>query len=77
MCRICCKPFSFVLQAVIDEFHASSPADDLPSVPNVDAFSFVACREKVFHQLDCFAGVPFTVQRLCELITAPRRHYKR
>ncbi len=72
------KPlFRAKLESVIDEFHAFSPTDNLPAVPNVDAFSFSACREKVFQQLECFCGVPFTVQRLCELMTAPKRHYKR
>jgi hypothetical protein len=28
-------------------------------------------------QLDSYTGIPFTMQRLCELITEPRRHYKR
>ena len=31
----------------------------------------------MFEQLDAFAGIPFTVQRLAELLTSPRRHYKR
>ena len=65
------------LERVIEEFYSHSPVDELPAVPNVDQFSFPACREKVFQQLDCFAGIPFTVQRLCELLTAPRKHYKR
>ncbi len=72
------KPlFRAKLELVIDQFHDFSPADNLPPVPNVDAFSFAACREKVFQQLDCFGGIPFTVQRLCELMVSPRKHYKR
>jgi len=65
------------LRRVIGEFHAFSPSDDLPAVPNVDRFDFSACCEKVFQQLDCFGGIPFTVQRLCELLTAPKKHYRR
>lgn len=65
------------LENVIEEFHESSPTAELPPVPNVDPFSFSACKEKVFQQLDAFAGIPFTVQRLCELLTAPNKHYKR
>lgn len=65
------------LDAVIKDFHASHPTDDLPHVPNVDPFSFRDCRDKVFGQLDGFSGIPFTVQRLCELLTQPKKHYKR
>ena len=43
----------------------------------MDVFNFAAIRNKVFEQLDAFAGIPFTVQRLAELLTSPRRHYKR
>ncbi len=74
------KPlFRAKLDSVIDEFSAQTggQVEDEEDVPNVDAFSFAACREKVFQQLDSFGGVPFTVQRLCELMTAPRRHYRR
>ena len=74
------KPlFRAKLEKVIDSFHPPGDKSDSNGAPtpNVDAFSFVACREKVFLQLDSFGGVPFTVQRLCELITAPGKHYKR
>ena len=70
------KPvFRAKLENVITEFSPTS--EDVPAVPNVDQFSFGACKEKVFQQLDCFNGIPFTVQRLCELLIAPRKHYKR
>ena len=59
------------------DFSNLSPADEVPPVPNVDVFNFAAIRNKVFEQLDAFAGIPFTVQRLAELLTSPRRHYKR
>ena len=72
------KPlFRCKLENVILDFSNVSPAEEIPPVPNVDVFSFGAIRNKVFEQLDAFAGIPFTVQRLAELLTAPRRHYKR
>ena len=64
-------------EKVIDGFNLSSNHDDLPAVPNVDQFSFKAVKEKVFQQLEQFNGIPFTVQRLCELLTNPKKHYKR
>merc|ERR1719429_8693 len=72
------KPlFRSKLENVIIDFSNLSPADEVPPVPNVDVFNFAAIRNKVFEQLDAFAGIPFTVQRLAELLTSPRRHYKR
>ncbi len=56
---------------------SSSPVAEIPPVPNVDPFNFDAIRAKVLEQLDAFIGIPFTVQRLAELITAPRKHYRR
>ena len=43
----------------------------------IEYFLFLGIKNKVFEQLDAFAGIPFTVQRLAELLTSPRRHYKR
>jgi len=72
------KPlFRSKLENVIVDFSNVSPADEVPPVPNVDVFNFSGIKNKVFEQLDAFAGIPFTVQRLAELLTSPRRHYKR
>ncbi|KAJ2922223.1 hypothetical protein H1R20_g14859, partial [Candolleomyces eurysporus] len=32
--------------------------------------------QAVFDQLDAFDGPPFTIQRLCELLIEPQKHYK-
>jgi len=72
------KPlFKKKLQIVIQEFHDSSPSDDLPKQPNVDVFQFDQMKERIFEQLESYSGIPFTVQRLCELLVQPKRHYKR
>jgi serine/threonine-protein phosphatase 4 regulatory subunit 2 len=72
------KPlFRSKLENVIVDFSTASPTDDIPPVPNVDVFNFADIRTKMFEQLDAFPGIPFTVQRLAELITKPRKHYKR
>ena len=72
------KPlFRAKLDNVIIDFSNLCPAEEIPPVPNVDVFNFAGIRNKVFEQLDAFAGIPFTVQRLAELLTSPRRHYKR
>ena len=33
-------------------------------------------REELCERLEQFAGPPFTIQRLCELLLEPRRHYR-
>lgn len=65
------------VEAVITEFYTSHPTEDIPPVPNVDPFSFASCKSKLLQQLDYFGGIPFSVQRLCELLITPRKHYKR
>lgn len=72
------KPlFRVKLEQVIHEFNTSSPTSEIPAMPNVDPFNFDAVKGKVFEQLEAFIGIPFTVQRLAELLTSPRRHYRR
>lgn len=72
------KPlFKAKLKLVIQEFHDSSPTDDLLKQPNVDIFKFDQMKQRIFEQLESYSGIPFTVQRLCELLVQPKRHYKR
>ena len=35
-----------------------------------------AITEKIFEQLDSFTEIPITVQTLCELMVAPKKHYR-
>ena len=72
------KPlFKRKLELIIKEFVEESPTENLPRQPNVEMFSFDQMRERIFEQLESYTGVPFTVQRLCELMVEPRKHYKR
>jgi hypothetical protein len=67
------KPlFRVKLEQVINEFNSSSPTAEIPPMPNVDPFNFDTVKEKVFDQLEAFVGIPFTVQRLAELLTSPK-----
>lgn len=65
------------LELVMNEFHKVSPTDDLPALPNVEAFKYEEMKEKVLEAVNCFNSAPFTIQRLCELVVDPRKHYKR
>lgn len=65
------------MEEVLEDFHESSPTQDLPAVPNVDPFSYTATKAKCLERLDAFSGIPFTVQRIAELLISPKKHYKR
>lgn len=47
-----------------------------PPGPNMEMFKYVEVKERLFQLLDTFSGVPFTIQRIAELLTYPKRHYK-
>ncbi|XP_055842904.1 serine/threonine-protein phosphatase 4 regulatory subunit 2 isoform X2 [Episyrphus balteatus] len=63
---------------VIKNFHDTSPrVDDLPQYPNVDPFNYESMKSSLLERLELFNAAPFTVQRLCELLTEPRKQYSR
>jgi len=63
---------------VITEFHDTTPSiQDLPHYPNVDPFNFEAMKKMLIERMDSFRSAPFTVQRICELLTEPRKQYSR
>lgn len=53
------------------------PFSDLPQCPNVDQFNYESMKTLLFERFDNFQAAPFTVQRLCELLTDPKKHYSR
>ena len=69
--------FKVKLSHVIRDFYSESPTDHIPAVSNVEAFDFASVKEKLFQKFETFNGIPFTVQRLAELLTSPTRHYRR
>ena len=62
---------------VITDFYESSPTIDLPPCPNVDPFNYETMKNSLLERLESFPSAPFTVQRLCELLTTPRKEYSR
>lgn len=62
---------------VITEFYESCPSIDLPPCPNVDPFNYETMKANLLERLESFSNAPFTVQRLCELLTTPRKEYTR
>nr|CAG4650425.1 EOG090X0BWU [Sida crystallina] len=65
------------LELVISLFRESCPTENLPPCPNVEPFHYETMRDKILEQFDSFTCAPFTIQRLCELLCSPRKHYKR
>lgn len=62
---------------VITEFYETCPSVEIPPCPNVDLFNYDSMKNFILEKLDTFAAAPFTVQRICELLTAPRKEYNR
>jgi serine/threonine-protein phosphatase 4 regulatory subunit 2 len=65
------------LDDTMQEFFENVPTDDLALCPNVENIKFSEMRERLLKAVGEFTGAPFTIQRLCELITNPQKHYKR
>ncbi|XP_072552497.1 serine/threonine-protein phosphatase 4 regulatory subunit 2-A [Salminus brasiliensis] len=67
--------FLFKLEKVMDDFKASSPEQRGPANPNVEYIPFEEMKERILKIVDGYNGIPFTIQRLCELLTEPKRNY--
>lgn len=62
------------MELVLDEFHDKHP---LPVATPAQPFNFEELKKEILTSLDSFTGAPFTIQRICELLTLPTKHYKR
>ncbi|CAA9994258.1 unnamed protein product [Nesidiocoris tenuis] len=65
------------LTSVIADFHEESLSIEVPPCPNVDPFNYERMKANLLDKLESFNGAPFTVQRLSELLTNPRKEYNR
>ncbi|KAK9512530.1 hypothetical protein O3M35_000933 [Rhynocoris fuscipes] len=65
------------LLSVITDFYESTLTIELPPCPNVDTFNYERMKANLLERLDSFHGAPFTVQRISELLTNPRKEYNR
>ncbi|CAC5420111.1 PPP4R2 [Mytilus coruscus] len=71
------KLFVAKVDLVMTQFKETSPTDLLQTTPNIEPVKYDEMRKRILSLMDEFQGAPFTVQRLCELINEPKRHYKR
>lgn len=67
--------FLFKLEMVMDDFRASAPEQRGPANPNVESIPFEDMKERILKIVKGYNGIPFTIQRLCELLTEPKRNY--
>ncbi|XP_021173925.2 serine/threonine-protein phosphatase 4 regulatory subunit 2-A isoform X1 [Fundulus heteroclitus] len=67
--------FLFKLDKVMEDFHASTPEERDTHDPNVEYIPFEEMKKRILKIVDGYNGIPFTIQRLCELLTDPRRNY--
>ncbi|KAM6928308.1 serine/threonine-protein phosphatase 4 regulatory subunit 2-B [Xenentodon cancila] len=67
--------FLFKLEKVMDDFRASAPEQRGPANPNVESVPFEDMKERILKIVRGYNGIPFTIQRLCELVTEPKRNY--
>ncbi|KFM79263.1 Serine/threonine-protein phosphatase 4 regulatory subunit 2, partial [Stegodyphus mimosarum] len=65
------------LELVLDEFYETCPAEVSLPVPNFETFNFDNLKKSILQAVDSFTSAPFTIQRLCELVTNPKKHYNR
>ncbi|OAD54817.1 Serine/threonine-protein phosphatase 4 regulatory subunit 2 [Eufriesea mexicana] len=65
------------LTRVMTDFYETCPTLDLAPCPNVEHFNYDTMKSNLLERLESFASAPFTVQRICELLTAPRKEYNR
>lgn len=67
--------FLFKLEKVMDDFRESAPEQRLTANANVESIPFEDMKERILKIVRGYNGIPFTIQRLCELLTEPKRNY--
>ena len=73
------KPFiRGKLELVMDNFYRDHPLTETQiRVPNCKPFDYDNTKNEIMKSFDWFYAAPFTIQRLCELLVEPGKHYHR
>ncbi|XP_028912465.2 serine/threonine-protein phosphatase 4 regulatory subunit 2-like isoform X2 [Ornithorhynchus anatinus] len=67
--------FIFKLERVMDDFRIATPEPRGTTHANMEYIPFDEMKERILKIVTGFNGIPFTIQRLCELITEPKKNY--
>ena len=66
------------LELVMDSFYRDNPLSEAQiRVPNCKPFDYGDLKGEIMKSFDWFYAAPFTIQRLCELLIDPGKHYRR
>lgn len=73
------KPFiRKKLEMSMDSFNRENPLTEAQTrVPNCKPFHYGDQKSEIMKSFDWFYAAPFTIQRLCELLLEPSKHYRR
>ena len=73
------KPFlRKKLESVMEDFYQKYPLKESQlQVPNCDQFDYKSYKSNIMEYFHYFNEAPFTIQRFCELLTEPDKHYQR
>lgn len=66
------------MEMVMESFYQKYPLNESQlRVPNCDPFDYDGIKKNILQGMDWFCAAPFTIQRICELLIEPYRHYTR
>lgn len=65
------------LEQTLHSMVDTAPFDHVLPVPNCDNAKADEMIDRIMQAARSLDGIPFTIQRLCELIMNPRKHYRR
>lgn len=66
------------MKIVLDSFHSKFPLTDQQiKTTNCKPFDYEEMKAELLKGIDWFNEAPFTIQRLCELLCYPEKHYAR
>ncbi|XP_028398165.1 serine/threonine-protein phosphatase 4 regulatory subunit 2-A-like [Dendronephthya gigantea] len=71
------KPLiAYKLERVVNEFFENTSSNAYNSEPKSKTKDLYPDAQKLISNVNHFSGTPFTIQRLCELITEPQKYYR-